>query len=468
MTSRYCPGYDYGMYRIFGIETEYGLSMPGGSPRTQVADSGKVIEACDIPHAKRWDYALEDPRADLRGFHAERLRHDPVDAQFDGAVPSVERTDRILCNGARFYNDHGHPEYATPECSRLLDLVAHDRAGERIALGAAKAVGATLYKNNSDYSGASYGTHENYLVPREVGYERLVQGLLPLLVCRQLFTGAGKVGCESGRPVRYQLSQRADFMAEVAGVDTLYRRPIFNTRDEPHADPAKWIRLHVICGDANRSEWATAMKAGMVLLALDLIEQDAAPHWRLSDPVQSFSDVSRDEDCCWKVALEGGSWTTAKDILESYFAAGESILTGKDAQTDWVISEGMGALADLSEHPLKLADRADWAAKRRLLDAYAADVGRWDQDALRSVEMEYHDVDSASSLFDALTESGAMRTLVPESRIRDAMTIPPDTRAKARGDLVASEADRITAIGWRRALVGGKTVEFEIEGTDSR
>lgn len=456
------------MVRLFGLETEYGLASPGGSPRTQFEDSQRLVEGCATRHVTGWDYAFEDPRADLRGFRAEKLRHDPVDAEFDRDAPSREndRADRILVNGARFYNDHGHPEYATPECSRLLDLVAHDRAGERLALAAAKTVGATLYKNNSDYSGASYGTHENYLIPREIGYGRLAAGLLPLLVCRQLFTGAGKVGSETGRPVDYQLSQRADFMAEVAGVDTLYRRPIFNTRDEPHADAAKWLRLHVICGDANRSEWATAMKVGMISIALELIAIDEAPVWRFADPVRAFSDISKDHELRWRIALERDSWTTAPDVLESYLAAADKHLAGHDAETDWILGEWNDALADLRTDPMRLADRVDWAAKRSLLDTYAEDTGKWDIHALRAVEMEYHEVDPETSLFDVLIQMGRMRRLVDDNRIADSMTTPPNTRAKHRGRLVAEGADRIEAIGWRRAIIDGKVIEFEIEGTE--
>lgn len=457
------------MSRLVGIETEYGLSLPGGTPRSQVEDSRRLVAGCAEPFAVGWDYSFESPRNDLRGFKAAALQHDPVDAVFDqGRSPASvedERSDRILANGARFYNDHGHPEYATPECSRLLDLVAHDRAGERIALAAAKKVGATLYKNNSDYSGASYGTHENFLVPRRIGFDPLAAGLLPLLVCRQIFTGAGKVGSEVGRGVDFQLSQRADFMSEVASVDTLYRRPIFNTRDEPHADAGKWIRLHVICGDANRSEWATAMKAGMVQIALELIVLGEAPAWRFADPVKAFADISKDATHIWKIGLDRNSWTTAPDVLESYLAAAAKHLAGRDAETDWVLAEWDAALSDVRTDPALLADRADWAAKLNLLKAYADDVGRWDISALRSVEMEYHDIDPEASLFDVLLGLGSMRRLVPEVRIEDSMTCPPNTRAALRSKVVMEEADRAEAIGWRRAIVAGKTIEFDIEGT---
>jgi proteasome accessory factor A len=439
--------------------------MPEGTPKTQFEDSRRLVRNCEVKHATGWDYALESPRKDMRGFTAAKLEADPVDARWDEGATQVDddRSDRILVNGARFYNDHGHPEYATPECGRLMELVAHDRAGERIALAAAKHHGATLYKNNSDYSGASYGTHENYLVDRSRSYQDLAAALLPLLVCRQIFTGAGKVGSETRMPVEYQLSQRADFLTEVASVDTLYRRPIFNTRDEPHAEASKWLRLHVICGDANRSEWATAMKVGMLRIGLDLLAIGEAPTWRFADPVRAFSEISRDAEYCWKIALDKHSWTTAPDVLESYLAAADRHLRGQDAETDWVLSEWQTALRDAREDPLRLADRADWAAKLALLRTYAEEIGRWDPDTMRAVEMEYHDVDPETSLFDVLIGMGRLRTLVGENRIQTAMTTPPKTRARHRSKIITEQADRIEAIGWRRAVVAGEIIEFEIE-----
>ncbi|MEO7454037.1 MAG: proteasome accessory factor PafA2 family protein [Fimbriimonadales bacterium] len=448
--------------RLYGLETEYGLAMPEGTPKTQIEDSRRVVCSCQVPHVTGWDYALETPRNDLRGFTASRLQHDPVDAQWDRDATRIddERADRILINGARFYNDHGHPEYATPECSRILELVTHDVAGDRIAMQAAKQQGATLYKNNSDYSGASYGTHENYLVDRTIGYERLATGLLPLMVCRQLFVGAGKVGSEVGKQCDYQLSQRADFMTEVAAVDTLYRRPIFNTRDEPHADREKWMRLHVICGDANRSEWATAMKFGMMRIGLELVAIDEAPVWQLANPVQAFSEVSRDTENCWRIGLHGGSWTTAPDVLGSYLAAARQFLQGEDAEMDWILNEWEQALTDLKDDPTKLADRADWAAKLQLFSLYS---DKWDVDTLRSVEMDYHDIDPEISLYTALVESDRMRKLTDDARVDDAITIPPNTRAKHRGEIISRQADRIEAIGWRRAIVAGEVIDFEVD-----
>jgi proteasome accessory factor A len=459
--------------RLVGIETEYGLVVEGRSPHTQFADSAALVAHCQENAFEGWDYAFESPRADLRGFVAEKLSVDPVDAAFDEAgARDADRADRVLTNGARFYNDHGHPEYATPECARILDLVAHDRAGEIVVLRAARALEkssgrkVTVYKNNTDFHGASYGTHENYLIPRRVGFEALAKGILPLLIVRQILFGAGKVGSEVGRSPRFQLSQRADFLSEVAGVDTLYRRPIFNTRDEPHADPEKWTRLHVICGDANRIEWATGMKAGVFDLALRLVEMGEAPSWMICNPVKAFENISKDERFEWKLELENGHWTTGIEILDSYLSAAEHFLRGSDAATDWVLAQWRLAVEDLRIDPMRLANRSDWAAKLAMLEKFAEDAGRWDSGTMQSLDLEYHNIDPEESLFAALDEGGEVVSLVDPARIEDSTIAPPaDTRAKQRGDLVSSERDKIVTIGWRRALLREgdrvKVVEFQ-------
>ena len=211
------------------------------------------------------------------------------------------RSDRVLINGARLYNDHGHPEYATPECLSLRELVAHERAGERIVLECARAhaerlgVPVRIYKNNTDFHGMSYGSHESYLFAREVPFERLQTGLIPFLVTRQIYAGAGKVGIEPPETggALFQLSQRADFCAEEASVDTLYRRPILNTRDEPHADPRRHRRLHIICGDANLSPFALWLKVGATALVLSLLEKGWQPPFALRKPVDAIKHSQR-------------------------------------------------------------------------------------------------------------------------------------------------------------------------------
>jgi hypothetical protein len=456
--------------RLCGIETEYGIAIEGRTPADQTLDAARLVSAFDGHACGAWDYAFESPHSDLRGFRVEALATDPVDARWDeGRNTPVERVDRILTNGARFYNDHGHPEYATPECRRLLDLVAHDRAGERIVLDAARsyerATGSRVrvYKNNTDFHGASYGTHENYLVSREVPFDRLLRGLVPFLCVRQMLVGAGKVGSEIGDRVPYQLSQRAEFFEELASVNTLYRRPIFNTRDEPHADPARWMRLHVIVGDANRMEWCTAMKVGMTALVLDLIEEDEAPGLIPRDPTRAIAEISKRLDGKLRIELESGSWTTPLDLLESYLAACEARFAGRDAETQWLLGEWRVAMTDLADDPTRLADRVDWAAKRQILEQ----VGGGDTAHFQAVDLEYANLNPDESLFEALVLDGAAQRVVDEMRILDAMSVPPTTtRAYERGTLIRERVDDIRTVGWRRAVLkSDEVIEFPPEST---
>jgi len=293
--------------RLFGIETEYGIT------RDDLDDVDPVVESMELVRAhltasfeRRWDYAGEDPHEDARGFRVSGLAQDKEEDEFakvDAHRPfsfHEMKSDLVLPNGARFYNDHTHPEYSTPECRRLTDLVAQDRAGERIVQRAADRRNASLggphvqlYKNNTDFHGHSYGCHDNYLVLRSIPFAQLVAGLLPFLVSRQVITGSGKVGIEAQEsgyvPGAYQLSQRADFMETDMSVDTMHNRPILNTRDEPHADRGKYRRLHLIIGDANMCEYATALKVGTTQLVLDLIERGAAPLLELEQPVTAVN-----------------------------------------------------------------------------------------------------------------------------------------------------------------------------------
>lgn len=458
--------------RLCGIETEYGVAIEGRTPADQMQDAAELVACHQGDAFVGWDYALESPLADLRGFVADHLETDPQDAQWDeGRVTRVDRADRVLTNGARFYNDHGHPEYATPECDRLMDLVAHDAAGERIVLAAAKAYSqrtgraVMIYKNNTDFHGAAYGTHESYLMRRTEDVATLIRSLVPFLVVRQLLVGGGKVGSETGEPCPYQLSQRAEFFSVLASVDTLYRRPLFNTRDEPHADRSRWMRLHVIVGDANRMQWCTAMKAGMTALVLDLFEMGEAPTRMLADPVRAMGKLSKAFDAKMRIELEGGSWTTPLDLMESYLAGAERFLRGRDAETDWVLSEWRLALVDLEEDVERLADRVDWVAKRRLLEKAAGESA--DADYLRAVDLAYSNVDPSESLFEALGSVQEIQTIVPETRVLDAMTQPPaTTRARLRGEYVRDFPDKIRTVGWRRiVLKSDEVVELPVEPT---
>ncbi len=426
-----------------------------------------MVRSCPLPAVRSWDYRLEDPRRDMRGFRVEHLEVDPHDAQIEREhpVPLSERevrSDHALGNGARLYNDHAHPEYATPECRRLLDLIAHDKAGERIVLACARAYERqtgnrlTLYKNNSDHHGSSYGCHESYSTTREVPFEVLVANMLPFLVTRMLYAGAGKVGVEvePNPRVPFQLSQRADFYMDIMNVETLYRRPIFNTRDEPHAPIRRYRRLHVICGDANMSEYATALKVGTTALVLDLTESGWLTPLSIPNPVREAQRLSRDTDLKWLVETDMGAMS-AIDLQRAYWQAASERFAGRDAETDWLLREWQIVLDLLETDPEQLADRLDWVAKRQLLTLYVESEGlSWDDPALFALDLEYHNVDPEQGLYYALVEQGQMRTLVSAEAIEQAVHQPPmDTRAAIRGLCIQRFAEQIETLNWERILL---------------
>ncbi len=452
------------MNRLFGIETEYGIVVEGLGANDWISESIAVVRSHAGPAVGGWNYRGEDPRRDMRGFTVQQLSTNPDDAQFDapGAKPmsrDEERSDRILANGARFYNDHGHPEYATPECRSLRDLVAHDKAGERIVWAAAqrratqRGLAVSIYKNNTDFHGASYGTHEAYLMRRDTPTDALVAGLLPFFASRQIYAGAGKVGVENdngGANVGYQLSQRADYFAVEASVDTLHNRPLVNTRDEPHATPRHYRRLHVICGDANMSEYATALKVGATSLVLALLEMGLTAPITLADPIRATKQISRDITLKQMVERKGGPPLTALEIQRFYLDEAAKRLAGRDEDTDWTLAEWTAALDGLASDPMALADRLDWAAKYKLLDAFRAEEGMaWTDPYLQSLDLAYHDIDPEQGLYNGLEQAGEMRRLVTDARIEAATACPPpDTRAFIRGLFVERFGQAVRSIGW--------------------
>lgn len=453
---------------IAGLDTEYGLLVEARGAHEQIEDATAFVNAFPGVSFRGWDYRSESPRADLRGFRLERLAQDPTDAQFDvGRVPAPARVihaDHVLTNGARFYNDHGHPEYATPECFSLAGLAAHDMAGDdvlrqtAIAYAAETGLRVQVYKNNTDFHGASYGTHESYLVPRSLGFERLYAGIMPMLVARQILTGAGKVGAELGHSATYQISQRADFFMEPANAETLYRRPVFNTRDEPHAEAAEFVRLHVISGDSNMISGSTFRKAGLVKLAIRLVEIGEAPVWPIKDPVRAFQLISRDESYQFRVELNRNSWTTAPEILESYFAAAERFDLIDDEERA-MVADCRRLLVALKEDFSRFAYDVDWAAKRILLEQYMdAEGSDWRDPALASFDLEYHNLDPEESLHAAMVDGGMVRPNVP------AATEPEPTRALVRATAVRRFSDQLVSANWRgiSLRVNGETIELPL------
>jgi Pup amidohydrolase len=466
------------MGRLFGIETEYGLLVEGREAGDLLEESRQVVRAYAGAAAGPWDYRREDPRRDMRGYRVDHLTQNPADTQYDRpGQPRLsneeERSDRVLANGARLYNDHGHPEYATPECRTLRDLITHDRAGERIVLECARRRAAatgravSIFKNNTDFHGMSYGCHEGYLIPRDVPFEKLQLGLMPFFVTRQIFAGAGKSGVELGGPLEnecvFQLSQRADFFTEEASVDTLHRRPIVNTRDEPHADPRKYRRFHVIVGDANMSEFATALKVGTTSLVLDLIASGWEPLFRVQRPVDAIRWVSRDPTLRWLVEMEDGRRMSAVDLQRIYLSDCRRLFVGADPDVDWTLAAWEQTLDALERDPYSQEGRLDWVAKRRLLETYIeAENVWWEDETIRSLDLEYHNVDPELGLYQGLEQAGQMERLTTDAAIEAAMLeAPRDTRAWIRGEAVRRFGDQIRQIGWGRvALEEGGEVQW--------
>lgn len=458
---------------LSGIETEYGLAIEGRTPHEQVGDAADVVRCCTARCWEGWDYRHESPRADLRGFTLASLATDPVDAAFDTTKPAwgrEERADRILGNGARFYNDHGHPEYATPECRSALELAWADKVGERVVLTAAQRYEqetgrrTRVYKNNTDHHGASYGTHEAYLAPRSMGFEGLVKAVMPILIARIPLCGAGKVGAENGTPCDFQLSQRADFFTEPWNAETLYRRPVFNTRDEPHADPERWIRLHVICGDANMLPSATARKVELVRLALALGQIGEAPVWPVSDPVRAFQSVSRDLSFKFRIELEGGRWTTAREIVESVCATAERFLD-LSPTTQTIIAECRQLWEDLEMRHEAFASKVDWAAKRQMLQQFIESEGTsWRDPALVAYDLEFHNLDPDEGLCRALQQMELAEADPPEKALDERMALHAEpTRARARGLAALGFGSSLRAACWRSLVFETPTGLREIE-----
>jgi Pup amidohydrolase len=489
------------MRRPVGIETEYGLNcegFPGGSaPASNGAPSAavdfgyeasRIVRCAELPGAFRgWDYRGEDPYRDLRGMRVDRLARDPNDLR-----DSNERSrnlsreellaNTVLLNGARFYNDHNHPEYCTEACLTLQELVAQDKAGERVLFACeqrrnqelAQEFGTQtrvrLLKNNTDYHGRTYGTHENYLFARSVPLDTAIRAVTPFFVSRQLYAGAGKIGIEQSGGVQpgFQMSQRADFFEERVGINTTAQRPIFNTRDEPHADKAKYRRLHVIIGDANRSEWATAIKVGTTALVLDLIEDGWHPSLEFQDPVTALKVISRGHDLLATVPLTDGRQVRALDVQTHYYEAVEQAYSGRDLETDWVLGQWREVLDGFAGDPSTLADRIDWLAKRTLYDqirrAGQGEPLPWHDPTLRRLDLAYHLVDPSLSLYDALVKQGRIRRLVTDEQVETALvTAPAGTRGAVRGLLLARFGREIRKLEWDSVTFGSNGREVRLQ-----
>ncbi len=459
------------VHRIVGTEVEYGISVPGDPTANPMLLSAQIVNAYaanDVPRRKpKWDFAEETPLHDARGFSlapSAALDHTGLDADDDPFLANV-----ILTNGARLYVDHAHPEYSAPEVTNPMDAVLWDKAGERVMETAGERAATVpgqprvgLYKNNTDNKGASYGTHENYLVRRSTPFEHLVRHLTPFFVSRVVITGAGRVGIgQDGRGDGFQLSQRADFFEVEVGLETTLKRPIINTRDEPHADADKYRRLHVIIGDANLSETSTYLKIGMTSLILAMIENGyLRDNMAISDPVGTLHAVSHDPSLKTLITLRDGRTMTALQMQRWYFeTATEFMREDLDEETAALLRCWDRILTGLETDPMTLAQDLDWVAKLRLLEAYRQRDGLgWASPRLQLVDLQYSDIRRDKGLYYRLVHRGAMKTLVTEEQIKSAVDSPPiDTRAYFRGECIRRFGADIAAASWDSVIfdVGG-------------
>jgi Pup amidohydrolase len=450
--------------RVMGTEVEYGISVPGQPGANPMVTSSQIVNAYGArPELNRggrarWDYEEESPLRDARGFTYSGALYDPSEALAD---EDLGLANVILTNGARLYVDHAHPEYSTPEVTNPRDVVLWDKAGERVMAEAARRAATIpgsapihLYKNNTDNKGASYGAHENYLMKRQTAFADIVQYLTPFFVTRQIVCGAGRVGIgQDGSGPGFQISQRADFFEVEVGLETTLKRPIINTRDEPHADADKYRRLHVIIGDANLSETSTYLKLGTSALILEMIEQKAlSTDLGIADPVSELKQVSHDPTLTHRVRLRDGRRLTALDMQWAFLERASSFVDnrGGDEQTLDVLSRWESVLDRLGRDPMSCSDELDWVAKLRLLEGYREreSLG-WASPKLQLVDLQYSDVRPEKGLYHRLVARGSMKTMFGPEQVREAMTEPPeDTRAYFRGRCLAQYASEVVAASW--------------------
>lgn len=443
--------------KICGIETEYGI-IAKGMDASAVTASSLLINSYvgRFDQSIGWDFQDEQPGTDARGFSLD-----------DAFPPEIEMhlVNTVLTNGARYYVDHAHPEVSTPECRYVDEAVVYDRGGEEIvrqSMIAAKGFlpeGAELiaYKNNSDGKGNSYGCHENYLLARDLSFAKMAALITTHFVTRQVFCGAGKVGCEfeemQHNSVAYQISQRADFFEEEVGLETTLKRPIINTRDEPHCDPLKYRRLHVIVGDANMSEVATFLKLGTTAILLAMIEDNQMPEdLLLGNPVPAIRQVSHDPLLRQTILLENGMRMSALEIQQELCLRAEKYAKkfGLDAvgqdQGETILRRWREVIEGLQRDPMTVAHIVDWVAKKRIVDGLAARHNLRSNDVrLKAVDLQYHDMRPEK----CLALRAGLETLVTHQQALTATTTPPDsTRAYFRGRCLEKWPHDVVAANW--------------------
>jgi proteasome accessory factor A len=416
--------------RIFGLENEYGVTCT------------------------------------LKG--QRRLSPDEVARYLFRRVVSWGRSSNVfLENGARLYLDVGsHPEYATPECDSIADLVVHDKAGERILENLVASAEARLreegirgviflFKNNTDSAGNSYGCHENYLTSRRDDFGHYAEVLIPFLVSRQVYAGAGKV-LQTARGARYCISQRAEHIWEGVSSATTRSRPIINTRDEPHADAERFRRLHVIVGDSNMSEYATFLKVGATSILLRMLEDPAVVlrDMTLENPIRAIREISHDTTCRRRVRLANGREASAIDIQAEYYNRARRYQESKGLSPleDRALDMWEHCLQGLEKDPWSLDRECDWVIKHRLIERYREREGAaLTHPKVALLDLQYHDVNTERGLFYKMQRRGLVERTATDEEIATAVDQPPQTtRAKLRGDFIrrAKERRRDFTVDW--------------------
>ena len=494
--------------RPVGLETEFGVLRPGDAYANPVVLSTRVVEAysvgAGVPTA-RWDYEGEDPLADLRGgrlrrsaAHPSQLTDDPARPAPSGDVPPApwgsrarpsaaeaalpRATTAVLVNGARFYVDHAHPEYSSPEVLTPRDALIWDRAGEVVARRAMTALDEgsvdapaqiVLYKNNVDGKGAAYGSHENYLVRRDVPFEALAEVLTPFLVTRPVLVGSGRVGIgqRSERP-GFQISQRADYVESEIGLQTTFNRPIINTRDEPHADNARWRRLHVINGDANRFDVPIYLKIATTDLLLWFLEQaytegsdrftEALTRLRrltiIGDPVEEHWALSHDPTLSHELRTQSGSMTALAIQRAFLDAISPAVTRVENAQAHRALALWRQVLDALEQWRHDgagpAAQMVEWVAKYELCEGLRRRSGTgWDDPRLAALDIQWADLRPGRSVVDRLDAAGRIHRLASEAEIQRAADTPPEgTRAAIRGTAIRRHP-QIVGASWTCLLL---------------
>jgi proteasome accessory factor A len=443
--------------KVMGTEIEYGITVKNDRDFDPISSCVLLVNAYREDHPGRilWDYDQENPLADARGFQVDGEKYTPNQQE------NIAR-NKTLVNGARYYVDHAHPEYSCPEVTNVRDLVLHEKAGERIVEISRReatqllppGTEVLLYKNNSDRKGNSYGSHENYLMDRRTSFKQIVEHLMTFLVTRQVYTGAGKVGSENrAHPCRYQLSQRADFFETEVALDTMVKRPIINTRDEPHADREKYRRLHVIVGDSNMSEYTIYLRNGATALLLSMIEDGALRRdLTLRDPVRAIKEVSHDPTCRRELQLENGKKLSAVQIQREYLEMAQKYVSGKnlDPITQDVLAKWEHVIESLERDPMELHREIDWIIKKALIEGFMERKGvDWESAQVSMLDLQYHDLRPDKGLYYLLERQGRVERIVTDAEIDTAITEPPiDTRAYFRGQCLKRYPAEVFGVNW--------------------